>query len=124
MAAMMASQTWLDAPTLAQRKKLQGKAEPASNGAGKYGRLQLTLALQWNDETSIMNIGMKKMSGIHWDARLAQLRGPRSLLLDQIKHGKTTWNNYWRHKQGCLNYGGYLSDETHGDFDPSSRMGT
>ena len=84
MAAMMASQSWLDAPTLAQQKKLQGKAEPASNGAGKYGRLQLTLALQWNDETSIMKIGMKKrMIGIHWDARLAQLRGPRSPLLDQ-----------------------------------------
>ena len=83
MAAMMASQSWLDAPTLAQQKKLQGKAEHASNGAGKYGRLQLTLALQWNDETSIMKIGMKKMTnGIHWDARLAQLRGPRSLLLD------------------------------------------
>ena len=90
MAAMMASQSWLDAPTLAQQKKLQGKAEPASNGAGNYGRLQLTLALQWNEETSIMRIGMKKMTrGIHWDARLAQLRGPRSLHLDQ----KNAWKD-------------------------------
>ena len=42
MAAMMASQSWLDAPTQAQQKILQRKAEPASNGAGNHGRLQNT----------------------------------------------------------------------------------
>jgi len=42
MAAMMASQSWLDAPTQAQQMILQRKAEPASNGAGNHGRLQNT----------------------------------------------------------------------------------